>query len=797
MPRAKKTDKKIQTFSLESKDYYSDMQKDNLLYAALVRSPTTIGKIKDITIENLPDEYFLFTAKDIPGSKTIKINNNELKIFGFDDVSYKGEPIGIIVGPDERKVHELLDNVQVSFDIENLETALKNVITNNRHSIALKESVQQTSTNNLKRPISTADQDFSDFVNQINNLPSLDTVVDKNRTDENTLKKIYSREVKNGIYKELPEDERNALLSSYPYCENTWNLKLDNPSWKETCGAFCYTESGKMHICTSTRWTSLLHKIIQKTLNINQENIIVHKTKDSGVGSKGLWRSNILAAQVALASFLSKHPVKLALDQQEQNLYMAPGADTSITYKSYYTKEGKIKALEVYIEIDAGAFNPFADEITDRLVISSMGFYKPENINIIAECFTSKNPPTSINIKNVDAQGLFAIENQIQLICEKAKVFPHELRLINSECQTRDFPFEIQSSGLKETLENTMRISDFNRKYASFHMDAIDRVEKDTKPFFALPLRGVGIASAYNVSGFYGTTFFNYNPKIEVTLFQDEKLIIHAVKPSEVIQEIWKTTAAEILQIDKNNVEINSEFSLEEIPQEPEDTFTSIGIINEIIKKCCMDIQKKRFHQPLPITSRKGLPSPLKKNWNQAEFSGKPFHGTAVATTAVELELDPYTYSEKIKGIWITVDCGEIFDEKAAIKTIRLELQQALTHLVEEKSVYYNNCTIQFIHSKNKTGQIGELIHNTLPAAFSSALSMALTTEVTKIPCTEMKLFRLIREREEEKNKNVDKKVEEQTEESEVLDEQTQAEPTDNTQRRLFRRKQTEGAEQK
>ena len=741
MPRAKKSEKKNQTFSLESKDFYSDMQKENLLYAALVRSPTTIGKIKKISIENLPEGYFLFTAKDIPGAKTIKINNNEIRIFGFDNVAYKGEPIGIIAGPDERKVFELLENVQVSFDIENLETALKNVIKSNKHSIALNESTT----------------DFNDFVSQINKLPSLDTVLDKNRTDENTLKKIYSREVKTGIFKELPEDERKALLSSYSCCENSWNLKLENPTWKETCGAFCYMEGGKIHISTATRWTSLLHKTIQKVLDISPENIMIHKTKDSGVYSKGLWRSSQLAAQVATAAYLSKHPVKLALSQQEQQLYMAPGIDTEFSYKTYFTSEGKIKALDVYIKSDVGALNPFAKEITDRLVISCAGFYKPENVSITAECFSSKNPPTSINIKNVDSQALFAIENQIQLICEESKVFPDEARIINSECESRDFPFEIPSAGLKETLENTLKISDFNRKYASFHMDAIDRVEKDTRPFFALPLRGVGIASGYNVSGYYGTSFFNYNPKIEVTLLQNDKVVIHAVKPSDVIQDIWKSTASEILQIDRNNIEIDSDFTLEEIPQEPEDTFTSIGIINEIIRKCCNDIQKKRFHQPLPISSKKGLSTPLKKGWNENDFCGKPFHGTSIATTAVEIELDPYTYSEKIKGIWITVDCGELFDEKAALKTIRLELQQTLTTLVEEKSIPYTNCEIQFIHSKNKNGQVGELVKNTLPAAFSSALSMALTTELTKLPCTEMKLFKLIREREEEKNKIVEK----------------------------------------
>ena len=68
--------------------------------------------------------------------------------------------------------------------------------------------------------------------------------------------------------------------------------------------------------------------------------------------------------------------------------------------------------------------------------------------------------------------------------------------------------------------------------------------------------------------------------------------------------------------------------------------------------------------------------------------------------------------------------------------------------LVRDKSIPCENITIQFIQSKNKSGQIGELVRNTLPAAFSSALSLALATQLTKLPCTEKQLFELIKQRE-------------------------------------------------
>ena len=188
--------------------------------------------------------------------------------------------------------------------------------------------------------------------------------------------------------------------------------------------------------------------------------------------------------------------------------------------------------------------------------------------------------------------------------------------------------------------------------------------------------------------------------------------------------------------------------------------------MNELVKKCCTDIQKKRFHQPLPIIAKRGSTLTQKSKWDKEKFCGTPFYTTSFITTVVEVELDTYTYNEKIKGIWVTVDCGELFDQAAALRTIRLEIQQELTMLVKGKTVSCDSININFIQSENRSGQVGGLIHNSLPAAFSSALSLALTTQLTEIPCTEDLLFQLIRDRTKEKtevNKNEEPKKTEET----------------------------------
>lgn len=750
MPRKKIDNSENQLRSLEANGFYSILSRKDTMYGVLVRSPVFSGKIKSITCPDLPDNYYLYTAENIPGKKSVKIKNIESKIFGYGNIGYNGEPLGILIGPDESKLKELAETIIFNFDVETLESAVQQVITNESSGKEKENTIHnQQEAENIVSEL-TATKEFSDFVDIINEMPSLDTVLDKTHVEENPNQIVSSRVIKTGIYAEKTEEEAEEILSEQAdyVLKNTWNQVLVNPKWHEPDGAFCYIESGCLHVYVSTKWTYNLQTTLSEVLSLPEEKIFIHKTKSSGMYPNVLWRINQLAVQVAVACYLSKKPVKLVLSPEEQENQMAPGVNANITYETCITNTGKIKALKAFIDIDIGYENPFSQEITDRMAIAVCNYYRPENLFINAVAHTSKNPPTTIHLKCVDSQIFFATESMIQTICNKTNLFPYEVREINSQIKKNDnFPFDIQLTGLPETIKVTMKESDFNRKYASFHMDAIDRIEQDSRPFFALPLRGIGMATAYNISGFCGESSFSADAKMQITLTTENKVIINAIKPSDVVQGIWKKTASETLQIPVENIEIISDFPLAEMPKAPEDTFSTIGILNELVKKCCTEIQRKRFHNPLPITSKKSVNSVLKKSWDSENFTGNPFLTTASVSTIVEVELDNYTYSQKIKGVWIAIDCGEIFDEAAAMRTVKLEIQQELATLVQDKSLSYENLHIKFIESNNKSGQIGELVHNSLPAAFASAMSLALTTQITQLPVTEKQIYNLIKKR--------------------------------------------------
>ncbi|MBO7638091.1 MAG: hypothetical protein J6S91_03855, partial [Treponema sp.] len=129
MPRTKapaakeKAVKKISRLSFQ-KGFYSDLEFRDMLYAVIVRSPAKSGIISSISHGDLPEGYYLFTAKDVPGINLIDTPQGKVPVFSEGNISYLGEPLGILVGPDEKTVNELYGEIQFTFDSNTIDSYL-------------------------------------------------------------------------------------------------------------------------------------------------------------------------------------------------------------------------------------------------------------------------------------------------------------------------------------------------------------------------------------------------------------------------------------------------------------------------------------------------------------------------------------------------------------------------------------------------------------------------------------------------------------------------------------------------
>ena len=689
MPAKKNTaDKKIskpvkkdipQLYSPLLKTYFSDLTSANMIYTKIVRSPITKGRIKSLTLEDIPEGYFLFTAADFGEENYVETLDIQTEILASSEIYYKGQPIALLAGPVFTDLLDLEKNIKMEFE---------------------------------KDPASKIKEKEYPYA---------------------------QRFIRNG--KAQKPEEFTKLFSKKNYdIKGTWTSVLNAPSCNEANGAFCTFDKNILTISTPTQWPKHLQENIKRIFNLKTEEVFIRKTISSGPHTNTIWQNTVIAVMASLVAIKTGKTAQLVLSREEHFEYLIKKSPISIKIRSAVKKDGIIEAVQVLIELDSGYHNPFAAEILDRLVIAANNIYSVRNIEIIAKAYESYTPPVSFNIECIDSQAFFAIENQMQKICNVTGFLPDELRMKNFE-RKFSLPFTFTNEKVREVFSAIEKMYDVNRKFISYRMESKNR-KIDIKNLHNFPLRGIGVACGFNGIGYFGSNIFACNQKMEATLESDGTLEIHALQPSASTLEVWKNTAAQILEIDPKQIKLNSIFDVNEDLSVPENVYANVSVMTYLLKKCCQDIQSKRFRKPLPITSTKGFTSAQKKVWNKEKFSGSPFFLSSFGAVVLELEINPYTYKIYIKNVKAVLNAGKIGIPKIAENSVKLSIQHALTELVVDENLHCDQISVSFVQSDNDPTQIDGLISRILPAAFTSALSQATGHEINTIPVKPQHFFK-------------------------------------------------------
>jgi len=96
--------------------YVGDFAPDDLLFGKLVRSPYARAKVLGIVLPKLPTGFFAVDAHDVPGVNQVHVVMDDSPVFAETTVEYIGDPVLMIVGPDEDKVKQLAGETRVDYE---------------------------------------------------------------------------------------------------------------------------------------------------------------------------------------------------------------------------------------------------------------------------------------------------------------------------------------------------------------------------------------------------------------------------------------------------------------------------------------------------------------------------------------------------------------------------------------------------------------------------------------------------------------------------------------------------------
>ncbi len=677
-----------------SLSFIDDLEAPGMLYGLAVRSPCARGRITSIVLPEAPPGVSIVRAKDIPGRNILRAWRSSIPILADEEVSYVGQPVLLLCGPNPSVLSEMRDGITISCE----------------------ES------------------------------PPWFTLID--HSDEQV---FLTRDVIRGN----PED---AMRDAYQVIEGEYRTGAQEHFASDTQGALAIPGKGSMLIYSSTQWPYHVRQTVAEVLGMVRKTVRVRVPNIGMHLDGKIWYPSLIAAQAALMARKTGRPVKYLLSRREDFLFTTKRAPVYIRHRTGLDPEGNPLVMDIRIYLDVGAAGLLSQEIIDRMCLCATGAYGCPNIRIGARAILTSKPPLGALSGLGAAQAFFAMEIHASRIAEIAQVDPSEWKRRNlvkkgdmrpSGASRRD----IGSS--QAVLERVVRRADFFRKHAAYEL--LKKRRRTVAEGYD-PLRGIGLSLCYQGSGFIDGGDDRQDCSVRVRLDKDGTVSIFtsAVPTHPNTVDAWKQLSGKILGVEPGVIRVE-DVDTDLVPDSGPSTLSrNITLVRSLIERCCNAIQKKRFRSPLPIEVKRSYRMPKVQEWNEAELSGEPFAAYSWAATVVEVEVHPVTWEITVRGIWMVIDGGRIAHPEQARATLENGVLQALgwasweriiyRHGEIPEDVYYSyvptgidrlpHLAIDFVQHEARTASrgIGELPHSAIPAAFTAAVSQATGTYFDRIP---------------------------------------------------------------
>ena len=706
--------------------FVTDVYLPDMLYAVTIRSPVSKGKLVSIKCPHLPQEYTLATAKDIPGKNSL--HDLKIPILADEKLSYYGEPLALLLGPNKRKLEEYANNCNV-------------IVEDDAPVFSINEDNDYKLT--VERRIGNPEGAFEDAASVIN---------------------------------------------------NEYNTGIQEHWYSETVGAVTYIEQGPPHsenknkstrknnnnldkfivIQTATQWPYHVKQSVAAALNLELSTVEV-VAANAGMHLDGkLWYPSFIACHAALGSLLTGKPVRLTLSRSEDFAFSPKRCQTKIKIASAHNEKGDILGLKIQCFVNQGAYAVNAAETIDQAYLGCLGIYNVKNILFQGYCIETNIPPQGPFAGFGFSQGNFAIEQHIGQICRQFSLNPAQWRknfFLTEKKLPSGLPLNetMQSAQL---LDSVLQMSDFERKHAAYSLLAKDFSHGDMH-------RGIGMALGYQGNGLlhYGRGKKAFG--VELMLGKNGSLEINTdiAYSGKVYENIWTEIAMEILGVDVNKVRIKKNSSFDPGPYVMS-RYTVI--VSRLIEQACLKIRKLRFRNPLPITVKKMMQFPRNRIWEEHfsksekdQIDSGSFSNPGCMAAVVETEIASIEYIPIVRGIWLSVDGGKIYNKDNAVRCLKESSVQALGWAYKEQIQYVNgiipedqidnfsiisplqmpSINVEFINNENEEAKgLGDLPYSCIPSAYMQAVSQTMNHYFQSIPLTALDLWNVCLAKDKEKD---------------------------------------------
>lgn len=737
-----KSTKKIDSIGIiTGRPLYTDdlVINNNSLIVKLLRSPHAYARIADIDTsiaKKVPGVEAIFTYHDVPNTMFTLAGQSYPEPSPYDRkildeyVRYVGDPVAIIAAIDEKTAEKAMKLIKVKYEVLDAvidyEKALDSDILVHREA---------------------AHTNFPIGYDNKRNLAS--------------------------SYLETKGDVEKGFAESDVIIEETYYTQPQIHAMMETYRTACYLDAhGRLNVISSTQIPFHVRRHLARALEMPSSRIRVMKPKlGGGFGGK---QTSVCEIYPAFVTMKTGKPSKIVYTRKETQACSNTRHAMRLKVKIGSDREGNIKAIDINVLSNTGAYGEHAPTVTALVVYKTFPLYAKVPMRCKADIVYSNTTVGGAFRGYGATQGTFAVESAVNELAHKLGLDPTEVRKKNLVDQS-----ETVSGDIKKCIE--------------IGKEAFDWKNRCVKDMGNGKVRASGMAVTMQGSGIQGVDTASATLKLHDS--GDYTLYIGVTDMGQGCDTVTAQMAAEILEVPMEKIIVNSA-DTDVSPYDPgayasSGTYVTGNAVILAAKKMREEVMKMAsFLMKTPIEELEYMGEYVQdKNGNQlslkeigvrsvsfegmnqltttATWGGKTSPPPFIASFA-EVEVDTLTGETKVIDFLSVVDCGlpinpalaQVQVEGGIAQGIGLALYEdiqfdergkmkhdtLMQYKIPSRKDLGNNIKVMFSYSDEPTGpfgakSIGEVVINTASPAIADAIYNATNRRLRSLPMTSEKIF--------------------------------------------------------
>jgi CO/xanthine dehydrogenase Mo-binding subunit len=711
--------------------YVDDLQLDDFLWGATVRSPAPRGRIADIRFGEGVDwsEFVVVDHTDIPGLNAVYLMEYDQPALAPGYVRHVHEPVLLIA---------------------------------HRSRAKLRRAVRRIDIVVLPEP------------------PALDFRVEPRPElvqygNDNVLKDF---EIDKG-------DVEQALAAAPLVVEGSYETGAQEHVYLETQGMLAYLEGDVLVIKGSMQCPYYVVKALCPALGLAEEQVrVVQTPTGGGFGGKEEFPS-MVALHAGLLALKARKPVKIIYDRTEDMVATTKRHPSLVRHRTGVDSNGRLLAQDIELVLDGGAYVTLTPVVLSRAIIHAAGSYHCENVRIRGRAMFTNSVPYGAFRGFGNPQAHFAVERHMDVVAHTLRMDPVELRRINliRDGQTTATG-QIIRDGVEqvEVLNRALALSDFERRRREHWL-------KNSEHRYIR--RGIGVAAFYHGAGFTGSGEVMLDSRLHLEGHADGSVEILCAN-TEMGQgqiTVFVQLAADRLGYPPANISI-AQPDTHRVP----DSGPTVGsrtamVVGLLVEKACDDLRRRlgldensmgnrvrdaivAWHDEHPderLLGKSRYEPPADIHWDEENYRGDAYGTYGWGSQVAEVEVDLRTFEVSVVDFVSVQEVGKVLNETLARGQIQGGVAQGISWALLEDCVYRDGALqngqltnyiiptsgdlppirvefleVPYAHGAQGAKGIGELPLVGAAPAVLNAVAAAVGRQPTEIPLTPERLMALL-----------------------------------------------------